>query len=727
MSIASLIRHLQTTGVIATLLAMAVSPATHAGVAPNVILIVADDLGAHDLGVSGSRFHETPNLDRLAREGMQFTQAYAAGTVCSPTRAALLTGKYPARLRLTDWIPGEHRENEKLHPPEWTKQLGSSEVTLAEHLKSAGYSTALIGKWHLGGPEVRPERQGFDLNRGGDHRGQPPSYFSPYGLPRLIDGPIGEYLTDREGDEAVEYIATHTNRPFLLQVCFHGVHTPLQAKPELVDKYRRKPPISGTSQTNAVYAAMLESLDAAVGRILQSLVDHGIAGNTLVIFSSDNGGLVLGSTPPTSNAPLRSGKGSPYEGGVRVPLIIRWPGVVSPSSSCAIPVISMDLPATVLEACGLSVRVVDGRSLVPLFRNPGDTLDRSFLAWHYPHYHRGGATPYAAIRGGDWKLIQFFEDGRHELFNLRADPAESTNLALPHPDKLEKLTRQLSDWQQSVNAQWPKTNPFVPFSGRGSVWFGFDRHDFAVDGMAGLVVSPKAAAPGRPWVWHGEFFGHKPDPDIALLRRGFHVAYLSVPDQLGSPEAVAKWNRFYGELSGRHGLASKPGLVGLSRGGLYCYNWAIANPDKVSCIYGDAPVCDFRSWPGAFGKGKRSDRDWQLVLSRYGFKSDAEARAYSGNPVDKLAGLAAAKIPLLHVYGDADEVVPWDENTGVVAERYRTLGGSITLIAKPGVHHHPHGLEDSRPIVDFLWEHAASSEAHAWLEESIANQGKKAP
>jgi len=240
------------------------------------------------------------------------------------------------------------------------------------------------------------------------------------------------------------------------------------------------------------------------------------------------------------------------------------------------------------------------------------------------------------------------------------------------------------------------------FPGPASDWHGFARHEFLVEGKAASVVVPRQPAAGRPWVWHGEFFGHKPVPDIALLGRGFHIVYLRVPDMLGCPAAVAHWNALYAELTGKYGLAQKAALVGLSRGGLYVYNWAAANPTKVACIYGDAPVCDFKSWPGGKGKGKGSLRDWQLVLDRYGFKSEAEALAYDKNPIDNLAPLAQAGVPLLHVYGDADDVVPWDENTGLIAERYRKLGGSITLIAKPGVGHHPHGLEDSTPIVDFI-------------------------
>lgn len=248
------------------------------------------------------------------------------------------------------------------------------------------------------------------------------------------------------------------------------------------------------------------------------------------------------------------------------------------------------------------------------------------------------------------------------------------------------------------------------FSGKPSEWNGFQRFDFEIDGRPVLVVTPKTAAEGRPWVWHGEFFGHKPAPDIALLQRGFHIVYMSVPNMLGSPGAVAHWNACYAELTGKYGLAKKVALVGLSRGGLYCYNWAEANPDKVACIYGDAPVCDFKSWPGGKGKGKGSPGDWKLVLERYGFKNDAEALAYTRNPVDNLEPLAKAKVPLLHVYGDADDVVPWEENTGLIAERYRKLGGEIVLIPKKGVGHHPHGLEDSTPIVDFIVKHSLPAE-----------------
>lgn len=453
------------TGLLALL--ATVSSACAADTAPrlNVVLIVADDLGAHDLGVTGSKFHETPNLDRLAAAGMRFTQAYSACTVCSPSRAALLTGKYPARLKITDWIKGHDAPKAKLRPPaNWTQFLPLEEITLAEHLKTNGYTTAHLGKWHLGGDGFEPVRQGFDLNLGGDHRGQPPSYFSPYGLPKLPDGVKGEYLTDREASEASNYIATHKDRPFFLNYWPYSVHTPLQAPSNLVAKYEAKAKAlkTGNSQTNATYAAMLERLDAAVGRILEALQVHGIADRTIVIFTSDNGGLVLGKQPPTSNAPLRSGKGSQFEGGHRVPLIVKWPGVTRPGSTSAVPVMGIDLLPTLLEAAGIpqpeGKAKPDGVSLAALLRDPAASLDRA-LFWHYPHYHPGGATPYAAIREGDWKYLQHYESGTNLLFNLASDPGETHDLAAEQPEKATQLARKLFNWHGSVGAQWPMPNP----------------------------------------------------------------------------------------------------------------------------------------------------------------------------------------------------------------------------------------------------------------------------
>jgi arylsulfatase A len=436
----------------------ALAPAAELRRLPRFILILADDLGWTDLGCQGSKFYETPNLDRLAREGMRFTQAYSACTVCSPTRASVLTGQYPARLHITDWIAGHKRPYAKLRVPDWSMHLPLETMNLARALKPAGYVAASIGKWHLGSREFWPDKQGFDLNLGGCDRGQPPSYFSPYKIPTLPDGPVGEFLTDRECAEALRFLEQHRDRPFFLYLPHHAVHTPLMGKTNVVAKYRAKAQ-ANAPQRNPVYAALIESLDESVGRILRKLEELRLADDTVIFFTSDNGGLVLNNI--TSNLPLRAGKGSPYEGGVRVPLIVKWPGVTQAGSRCDVPVISADFLPTMLEMAGLPGPVghaVDGASLVPLLRQAGG-LNRTALYWHYPHYHPGGATPYSAVREGDWRLIEFFEDSRVELYHLKEDIAESNDLAARLPQKRDALLRQLRGWRQRMGAQMPSPNP----------------------------------------------------------------------------------------------------------------------------------------------------------------------------------------------------------------------------------------------------------------------------
>jgi arylsulfatase A len=426
---------------------------------PNIVLILADDLGWTDLSCYGSDLYATPHLDRLARDGMRFTQAYSACTVCSPTRAAILTGKYPARLHVTDWIPGLPPENPKLLVPDWTKYLPLEEVTIARALRSAGYATATIGKWHLGGEGYYPEKHGFDLNIAGTDAPAPKSYFAPYKIATLPEGPDGEYLTDRLGAEAVRFIEQHKDKPFFLYLPQFAVHTPIQGKQVLVEKYRAKKR-AGLHQTNAVYAAMMESMDEAVGLVRRKLDELKLADRTIVIFASDNGGRV----PTTSNHPLRVGKGSCYEGGTRVPLIVYWPGVTKAGSVSDTPVISTDLYSTILEIAGqkeAARKGVDGLSLIPLLRREG-TLQREALFWHYPHYQHyqlGGTTPYGAIRAGDFKLIEFFDDMRVELYNLREDIGEQRNLADQMRAKVDELRARLHAWRKEVGAQMPSRNP----------------------------------------------------------------------------------------------------------------------------------------------------------------------------------------------------------------------------------------------------------------------------
>lgn len=424
----------------------------------NVIVILADDLGWTDLACYGSDLHETPHLDRMAREGMKFTQAYSACTVCSPTRAALMTGKYPARLHLTDWSPGQMPDNPKLFAPAWTKELPLAEKTLAEVYQKAGHSTATIGKWHLGGEPFSAEKQGFEINIAGTDKAAPPSFHAPYSIPNLADGPPGEYLTDRLGEEAVKRVTTWREQPFFLYLPHFAVHTPIQGRADLVAKYQKKPR-SGLTHKNARYAAMVESLDAAVGRVLDTLEQLHLADRTIVVFTSDNGGRITNGT--TSNAPLRFGKASAYEGGVRVPLLVRWPGVVKPGSVTDTPVITMDLFATLPEACGIKSEAHDGVSLVPLLRGTGG-VERSELFWHYPHhqhYQLGGAMPYSAIRSGDWKLIEFHDDDRVELYNVREDIGETRDLATTQPEIVKRLRARLHAWREEVGAQMPEPNP----------------------------------------------------------------------------------------------------------------------------------------------------------------------------------------------------------------------------------------------------------------------------
>jgi arylsulfatase A-like enzyme len=426
---------------------------------PNIIHILIDDMGWTDLGCMGSDLYETPNIDRLAAQGMRLDNGYAACTVCSPTRAATMTGRYPARLRVTDWIHGSNRPRAKLRIPDWTHYLPDAEVTLAEALKPAGYVSAHVGKWHLGdGPEHYPTTQGFDINVAGYGAGSTPSHFSPYKIPTLEDGPPGEYLTDRLTTEACRFISAHRDRPFFLYLAHYTVHTPIEAKPELVAKYRKKIK-PGMRHTNAAYAAMIESLDDGIGRVLNTLDSEGIADRTIVVFTSDNGGLMQPGNS-TVNVPLRAGKGSTYEGGTRVPLIVRWPGVTPAGSVCHEPVMSIDFLPTYLEIAALPPRAdVDGKNLAALFRDPAGRLDRAVLYWHYPHYHPGGATPYGAIRARDWKLIEFYEDDHVELYNLADDLGETKDLAGSMPERADALRRQLHEWRQSVAAQMPTPNP----------------------------------------------------------------------------------------------------------------------------------------------------------------------------------------------------------------------------------------------------------------------------
>ena len=452
------------------------------GARPNLVLLVADDLGQRDLGCYGSTFYDTPNIDRLAREGARFTRAYAACPVCSPTRASLMTGKWPQRTGITDYIgaaqPAQWKRNTRHLPAPYADRLALEETTLAETLKSAGYATFFGGKWHLGPQGYWPEDQGFDVNRGGIDRGGPyggRKYFSPYGNPRLADGPAGEHLPDRLATEAARFIEAHQAGPFLVCLPFYSVHTPLMAREDLRGKYlaRRNaltiadrfgvesPRRVRLTQDHAVYAAMVEAMDAAVGKVVAQIDALGLSTNTLVIFTSDNGGLSTSEGSPTSNFPLRAGKGWLYEGGLRVPLIARWTGTIAPAGVHTRPISSPDFLPTLREAAqipGTASDPRDGVSFLDLLRGSTTSPDRP-LFWHYPHYGNQGGAPGAAILRWPWKLIQWFEDDRLELFRLDTDPSENTNVAGRDPARAAALQQELTAWQLEVGALRSTPNP----------------------------------------------------------------------------------------------------------------------------------------------------------------------------------------------------------------------------------------------------------------------------
>jgi arylsulfatase A-like enzyme len=467
--------------------------------ATNVVFIMADDLGYMDTGFNNPEtFYDTPNLNGLAKQAMRFTAGYAACPVCSPTRSSILTGQYPARTRNTDYFGGPNGFQElpadaakpksakpgkfsgrPLLPAAYLSRLAASHTTIAEAFKAKGYATMHAGKWHLGPKGSWPGDHGFDVNIGGVEGGGPyggKGYFSPYGNPNLPDGPPGEHLPDRLATEVSKFITAHKDQPFFVYLPFYSVHTPLMGRPDLVEKYKAKkeklglkdafipdPPRENRSvQAHVVYAAMVDAMDQAVGKVLKSIDDNGLTNDTIVIFFSDNGGLSTSEGSPTSNLPYRAGKGWTYEGGIREPLLVRWPGKVKPGSTCDAPVISTDFYPTLLEACGfplLPEQHKDGVSFLDLLKDPAAKHERAPLFWHYPHWGNQGGIPSSAVRDGDWKLIVYYFKKEPELFNLATDPGEHDNLAGKNPAKLAELKTKLDAFLKDTDALMPIPNP----------------------------------------------------------------------------------------------------------------------------------------------------------------------------------------------------------------------------------------------------------------------------
>ncbi len=468
------------------LLATTLAATASAGQRPNFVLILVDDLGRQDLGIEGSTFYETPHIDSLARRAMRFERGYSACQVCSPSRAALQTGKAPARLQITDYIGAAHSEawnrNTKLLPPPYLPELPLQEKTLAEALREHGYRTFFAGKWHLGGDGFTPEDQGYEINQGGYTFGTPPGgFFAPYKNPKLSDDPPGTELPHRLGSETARFIRDQAkaDAPFFAMLSFYSVHAPIQCAKHRFEKFQAKAEKMGLTQRteprflidrtkevrqvqdHPVYAGMMAALDDAVGLVLTALKESGVEDDTVVVFTSDNGGVSSGDGFATSCLPFRGGKGRQWEGGIRQPFYIAWPGVTR-GQTTSVPAIGMDFYPTFLDIAGLPLlpdQHQDGVSLVPALKGqPGALADRP-LFWHYPHYGNQGGEPSAILIQGDWKLIHYFEDGRSELYHLAQDIGEQRDLAAENPDRTASMLSALEEWQKQTGARRPTPNP----------------------------------------------------------------------------------------------------------------------------------------------------------------------------------------------------------------------------------------------------------------------------
>ncbi len=454
---------------------------------PNFIFILADDFGNHDMSVMGSTYYETPNIDRIANEGMMFTEGYATCQVCSPSRASILLGTFPARHGITDWIGAKTGEEwrtagrfNKLLPPEYVHKLPANEVTLAEALREGGYKTFFAGKWHLGDSTSWPEAHGFDMNKGGWDVGSPKGgYFAPWENPKLVSGPDGENLSMRLARETVEFIKQNdpknTGKPFFAYLAFYAVHGPIETTKEKWEKYRKKAEMTGIAesgfkmghflpirqvQDNPIYAGLVEAMDDAVGEVMHAVDELGLSENTVIVFTSDNGGVAAGDANSTSNLPLRAGKGYQFEGGIREPYFIRIPWLVKGGTKSSEPVTGTDFYPTFLELAGLKLRPgqhKDGVSLVPLLKG-GEIGDRA-LIWHYPHYGNQGGEPSSIIREGEWKLIHYYEDEREELYNLKSDFEEKRDVAFINPELVKKMSKKLFAMLDEMGARYPTKDP----------------------------------------------------------------------------------------------------------------------------------------------------------------------------------------------------------------------------------------------------------------------------
>lgn len=451
---------------------------------PNILFILVDDLGYHDLGITGSTFYETPNIDRLATQSTQFTNGYASSRVCSPSRASIMTGKFTARHGITDWIGAKTGEDwrsrnrhDKLLPADYLYALPKEDVTIAEAMQQNGYKTFFAGKWHLGGEGSHPEDHGFDVNIGGIEAGSPRGgYFSPWNNPKLPNKKNGENLTMRLANETADFISTHKDSTFFAFLSFYAVHAPIQTTEENWSKYRNKADSIGIAETgyvmervlpirqvqdNPIYAGLVETMDDAVGVVLKALEANGLSDNTIVVFTSDNGGVASGDHYATSNLPLRGGKGYQWEGGIKEPFFIKVPWLNTNGTKTDVPVIGTDFYPTLLDLAELPLNEkqhADGISLKPLLEGEKLNLNRP-IYWHYPHYGNQGGEPSSVIQQNGWKLIHYWEDGHQELYKLPSTEHDSLNVISKHSEIATNLSKNLMVWLKDVNAKFPTEDP----------------------------------------------------------------------------------------------------------------------------------------------------------------------------------------------------------------------------------------------------------------------------
>lgn len=734
-------------------------PESLEGSRPNIILILTDDQGMGDLSCMGNTILRTPNIDHLYTQSTRFTDFQVSPT-CSPTRAALMSGRYPFEVGVSHTLMQRDR-------------LAPSVVSFPQALQNAGYQTGLFGKWHLGdGEEYLPGKRGFHevLMHGAGGIGQygfgdfeansKDKYFDNVLLHNDTIVKTKDFCTDLFFQAALSWMKTQfeSEEPFFTYLSLNAPHGPLVAP----EKYKKRFLDAGYDPSTAARYGMIENIDDNVGILMQKLKDWKALENTLVIFMTDNGMAMKGIGHKTKgrltawNAGMRGTKDTNWEGGTRVPSFWYWQGVLGEGVDVSALTAHLDLYRTFCDLAGADIPesslTPKGRSLLPLLEKPDADWPERTIFSNRGRWGGGGrgkptrteAKYYgASVRSDRWRLVFEMDSKGPWLSDISNDPGETSNLIETHPEIAEELKQQYDDW-------WDATEPFLvneglprvaagehhlqllfekQFKEKGipdwepeplneekvqhSQWNGYQRIDFTIDTRPAWLVKPKEAAKGSPWIWRARFPKYHTEVDLLLLERGFHVAYINTDGMLGSPEALKHWDAFYTYLTSEKGLSKKVALEAVSRGGLFAYRWAAKNADSISCIYAEAPVCDFKSWPLGDGKGIGNPKTWQALLKAYQF-SQAEALEYRENPIDVLASIASKKIPLLHLVSLNDKVVPAEENTFVLAERYRKLGGEIEIIEVkegPRVNGHHFDHPDPKRVADFIQEHTKNGES----------------